>query len=397
MTTLPASDNAATRAVAATEPIVVPTRGAVLAWAPRYELLHALRGPLALWVVLGHMTKVQFAAPNTRSVFFFVISGYAIFAAAESALRKAREQGDPRVLREVATFLRRRFVRIWPTYALSLVYLALIAWIFAGWADVVTFRADRSWLIWIKNLALVAWTGMLTEPRHMPAMNPDQLVGYHWTLAYEAQFYLVVAGGMALAVWRGIGLRWTALWLTLAGVLSTLLSPRLRFGLLPDYALCFSMGACVYFRLCGGLAPLTRRVIDVSLAGVAIVLAWTIWGNGAEFLGLDFGPIRRQSHPYYATFLALVAALALIVLRGPSEGWSWVRSPLFNGLGRISFSLFLIHGINLGLVAVLAERSLPAGTPLGVNISLQLGYHVAIAVAFWWACERPFERRRPVH
>jgi peptidoglycan/LPS O-acetylase OafA/YrhL len=88
-------------------------------------------------------------------------------------------------------------------------------------------------------------------------------------------------------------------------------------------------------------------------------------------------------------------ALGLVIIRpldATVNAWAWIR-PL-KALGRMSYSLFLVHPFNLPIAAALAGRMLPENAPGWLDVALQLGWHVALAAPFWWLCERPFAQRR---
>jgi len=372
----------------------------------RYSLLLPLRGLVALAVVLNHTSGVDLGARQGRVVLFFVISGYAIVAAAEAIIARSRLAPRPG---EAMRFLRRRAVRIWPLYALSLVYLLIVASLWSlrdsdrnpgpPWFQNVLGRPATEWL---SSLLLLDWTRLVIEPlntpRPAPWRNPSLLVPAHWTLGYEVQFYALAAVGIFLALKARLRPGHLAIAATTvlaaAGACCAWVWPARTTGLLPDYSLCFAVGSLVYVRLCLVRRAALRWVIDLALAAAAIGF-WTFARQG-PVVSLA-GPARVWfSEQAEVVSVASGFGLLLILLRRFSDllmhGRPRIAMSPVVWLGTISYSLFLVHTINLPLMNALTRAVGLNDAARWIRILFQLSGHVALASAFWFVCERPLTR-----
>jgi peptidoglycan/LPS O-acetylase OafA/YrhL len=93
-------------------------------------------------------------------------------------------------------------------------------------------------------------------------------------------------------------------------------------------------------------------------------------------------------------FLAAVT-LALFFLRPLSQriSASLLWRPIA-ALGTISYSLYLVHQFNLHMVASIARRLTPAGSPQILLIIVIVSLHLLVATLFWYFCERPFSTQK---
>lgn len=341
--------------------------------AARFDLLLPLRGVLALAVVLHHISRVDMGLQYARVALFFVISGYCIFASAESV----RVRAEP-----VRDWIARRVLRIWPTYLLTFLVLAIVLAIRDRPYRVL--HPDQSPLIWIANLFLIPWVRLTGQPFPVAWQNPDLIIPMHWTLGYEVQFYALVAIVLSLASGGRHRLAALACALGLSGLATNVLSPNADHGLITDYGLCFALGAAVYYR--ATLAqPAARRIIDLAIAAFFLsALAATLRLSPPT-------PASRNAPAEIAVASAFAGLLILLRPRSiPLARARWL-APL-RLLGVMSYSLFLIHPINFPFARALAHATLPADPPRWLYISLQLLWHILLAIPFWWLCERPFTR-----
>jgi peptidoglycan/LPS O-acetylase OafA/YrhL len=147
------------------------------------------------------------------------------------------------------------------------------------------------------------------------------------------------------------------------------------------------VGAILFYRLCRIQSRPVRRVIDLCLIALAVgcgIAAWrTGWANN-----------KWQRNVYLELCVVASFALLLVALR-PMSAW-YKQATLgkwLSRLGLISYSLYLIHECNLNLVQSAVSRVVPARFTI-VNQSLQLAGHIALAMVFWYFCERPFLNKR---
>ncbi|HEY1944612.1 MAG TPA: acyltransferase [Roseiarcus sp.] len=124
----------------------------------RIASIDGLRGLLAayvmLWHFLAHSPVHAYAPPGTLAVYcFFVMSGYVLTLAWTS---------------DFPVFLLRRFLRLWPVYAVALASGALLSRVDVGWTDFAFYPLTPSVAIWridspIWSLYVEAWA-MLAMP-----------------------------------------------------------------------------------------------------------------------------------------------------------------------------------------------------------------------------------------
>jgi peptidoglycan/LPS O-acetylase OafA/YrhL len=342
----------------------------------RFELLLPLRGLIALAVVLHHVASFDVGVRSARVVMFFVISGYCIFASAESA------SAGGKAARE---WLGRRVLRLWPPYLLAVGYL--FALLLAGVRVGHGMRLQQGPLEWTLNATLLSWVRLIGAPTHAAWQNPALAVPMHWTLGYEVQFYALVALILGMA-WLGRSrLKWCAAALGVLGAIGCVMQDGAQRGVLTDYGACFVLGAMAFYRN----SATTRRAKSVLDAGMILALTSTLIVIVRESSAISHLP--RSAAVEIAVGSAF--ALGLVIIRpldATVNAWAWIR-PL-KALGRMSYSLFLVHPFNLPIAAALAGRMLPENAPGWLDVALQLGWHVALAAPFWWLCERPFAQRR---
>lgn len=329
--------------------------------------LEGLRGVLAWWVVAGHLLVVsgieggalpKALRPLLRGDIpvdvFIILSGFVIFM----LLDKGRDS--------YATFITRRFFRLFPTYLCCLLAMIplgfaavktlrtlpwsgepVLAWIIADW----TTTHANLWPHLIAHLTMLH--GML--PREVLADSPGAILGPAWSISLEWQFYLV-APFLLLLVRRDV--RWFA---AIGAVVAICALAAPSFGgmfekgkyltwslpaFLPLKAIYFFCGACsftIYKR-----APELFR--GETLARLLI----------ATLVGLC---ALTQSPP----LILWCAVLGAHLLRTSGSTNAAVRAitGFLNAapvqwLGRISYSSYLCHvpvlyGVMLMLVAVRPE------------------------------------------
>ena len=142
----------------------------------------ALRLLAALLIVYSHQTLDQTGTAGLRLVMFFSISGFLVAGSWTS---------DPHARR----FLARRFLRIWPAYAVLIVTCSAVTWLFpAPDLPELSRLASRFYL---SNLWLPGFDWGFF-PAHDPMMNKSL-----WMLPYEIDLYCA----FVLVAWLGRGAR----------------------------------------------------------------------------------------------------------------------------------------------------------------------------------------------
>jgi peptidoglycan/LPS O-acetylase OafA/YrhL len=333
-----------------------------------FHLLDSMRGLAALWVVLFHLTISTSMPPLRRGIggfvwgtvfgrgalgvaVFFVLSGFVI----SHSLRRGLASGQA-----VSSFAVRRVVRLTPPY----------------WAAIVVAVAVHALAVVVNHEPFAPGGAPLSGARvagHLfyleGLLGQRYIDNVFWTLSVEMQFYVVLALFLVLAhlvVGRHPTsfrpLVWILAVLTLAGARSGLATQVTFVPLLYSFVL----GAVVYWVHSGRLRHLD---LMAYLMALATLFAW----QPDAFLGASI-----------VTGTIIAAASAADGLAGWLSG-RWLRF-----LGRISYSLYLVHVPVQGAVLLAWAKIFGTSGPavVGTAVASTAACLVA-AVAFWWAVERP--------
>ncbi len=266
---------------------------------------------------------------------FFVISGYCIAAAADSARRRPRPARTFFIRR-----LRRIYPPLWGFLLIAAILVAVLPKLFStlGVPVLIPYSTPTDVPFW-------QWFGSITLTEewrhHVAGPQTGYFIGHIWTLCYEEQFYLVSGLIVALAP------RWlfpAALAVTLFVVLKLSGAITLPFGthgtFLDGLWLAFAAGGAVYYRA-NYATPSIRRCMDLGL------VAGTIWAGTHVADWWTF----PQTLPAF-----LVAAFPAALLLGwlqPFDDSSKryaILTPL-RWCGARCYSLYLVHGPIANLVS----------------------------------------------
>ena len=336
-------------------------------------MIDGLRGLAALVVVMNHLKILTVG--HYAVMVFFVISGYCIAASAEAGRRTGMSFGD---------YMRRRLHRIYPPYFFAIVFFAAtrVVKLAAGGPNDLA----RPWLDWMLNLTMTQWLALLFHPVADAPQNPHLLVSAFWSLNYEDQFYLVVAGVLALAaklrvpMWQGIAA------LALAGLAWNFTVPGGWItGFFLEYWVHFALGALLFYVLC----------VYPDLAGhrifLTVVLALGIY---SAVRILPWQPSAQLDLRVYTEWVVVCGFVVFLYVVRPVSAFvsrTWLWRPIA-ALGAISYSLYLVNQFNLSLVTTVTDRLVPhAWEP--ARLSLMVVLQIAVAGTFWYCCERPFLNR----
>lgn len=338
--------------ISVTEPAAAVRPPATVPAAPKRYLvgLDALRAVAALSVCLFHYTggmMPKLMVPAAQATFsrgylgvdiFFVISGFII---PYSLVGKNHRVAG------FFTYLKKRVMRINPPAYVSL-FLVLGQW----------FLIDR--LIQHTN----HYTGMLTWGQLLhnmlftvPFTQYKWINGIFWTLAIEFQFYLFI--GLLFGVLFEQSVGWFVGLYVLVAAISFL--PGTEPMAFLHYSSLFALG---------GLALLwqQRRISQgLYLAGL-----------------LGFGALTCWQLEIYSALVGVGTAVGIDLLR--------VRIPGLSFLGRMSYSLYLVHGLIGTTAEFVLIRLLPPTTDARKLLLtlVCLGLAIGGAYLFYRLVEHPF-------
>jgi peptidoglycan/LPS O-acetylase OafA/YrhL len=336
--------------------------------AKRVAGLDGLRGLAALYVMLFHAWLLSFKhfPHNTGPayltwamygrlsvVFFLALSGFSL------ALGPAADQWR---LGGVARFLRRRAWRILPAYWAALAFSLLIAYqVPASHKGEPTHRS-------------IAVFGLLLQDV-FHAKTPN---GAFWSVAVEAELYLLFP--LFLLIRRRLGA---------VVLLAAITVPLLAYGVVRGVPPEGDTG------LTWHLAPVF--VAGLVAAGIKAKLPWH-WLSAAAILPVLYLIHHKGSywtgHHYFWVDLAITPGLTMLILAAANGRLPWLRR--LDGLGKISYSLYLIH---LPILTVLAKKVAPHYAEKGPHtwiFVVVVGVPVSLAAAWLFAhlFELPFQRYR---
>ncbi|HSS03521.1 MAG TPA: acyltransferase [Kofleriaceae bacterium] len=333
----------------------------------RYAFVDALRGVAALWVVLFHayaknvraMTGYELPQP-LDAIFgnghlgvdiFFVISGFVI----AQSIRDAHI--TPKF---IGWFALRRSLRLDPPYWVTIASMIVLSYI--------SGRLQRDHA----PLPQPTWDAVIAHLFYLQGfLGYPQIVGVFWTLCYEMQFYLMLVILTGIAQWPRVA--WLSRWFVFAPL--WVVSAVCIAG--STWPAALSLYGWPYFFL-GVTVNWVHNRKEPPLA-LAIVVA-------ATAALLPFEPLK--------TAVALVTAIAIYRASVTGRLASLTLGRVAQYLGRISYSLYLVHML-VGTPAVrFGIRHLGKmgfGTAMAL-ILLAVAASVAAAHVMYVLVERPAVR-----
>jgi peptidoglycan/LPS O-acetylase OafA/YrhL len=314
-----------------------------------YPIVNFLRGIAALMVCVYHMTNYadyrgsflpesssipEIGALGIQGVYiFFVITGFVI----PLSLYRSKFK-----LKQIFRFLAKRWVRI------EIPYLFSIAAIFGSWY-VISFIDFREITFDFNQLMHHLF---YTIPFSGKAWyNP-----IYWTLAIEFQFYLFIALVYPLLISVNNKTRIASL-LVLASTCFLPLDSRFVFHYMPVFAI----GILLFY--------LKTNQLSMKWA-IPLFLIFNIFTY--VFLGIE---------------VALSASFAAILI-----AFVKIDNKLFNKLGEISYSLYLIHGAIGGSFIYLFWGWATNYTEKLIMISIAIAASIIGSTIFWWLFENPSKK-----
>jgi peptidoglycan/LPS O-acetylase OafA/YrhL len=337
----------------------------------RFLFLDGVRGLAAMMVVVFHLHEnllpavhawfppflsAGFSSGNLGVDIFFVLSGFVI---AHSVSRGERSW------RYLGRFALRRSIRLdpplWATIAVEIILIVVGRRLFPALGTPLPG--------WPQVIASVTYSQRF--------LGLPDIVPVFWSLTYEVQFYIVLVGGLVL----------------LHRVASRQSIAKGLFVLMFCYSLGIWLGAIPaplrglfidrWFQFALGIAAWATFMHHVSKAQFAAVCLFTLCAL------LVLSPATYRIHSTEVSVIA-AAVMAFVSLTGRLE--SLLAGPVIQFLGRISYSLYLIHA-SIGWRFISLFRKLfgpDLGPAMGVLAFLGgIGLSVLAAWMMYAALEAP--------
>jgi peptidoglycan/LPS O-acetylase OafA/YrhL len=300
----------------------------------------ALRLAAALLVVYGHQMPDATGTVGLRLVMFFAISGFLVAGSWNA---------DPHAGR----FLVRRFLRIWPAYAVVILVCAAMTYAFpAGQIPWLSRLGSELYLsnLWFAGFDWAFFSGS------RPFINQSL-----WMIPYEVDIYLAVAAiGLLGRRWL-----WIAACLVLLFALRAPVTDRAVGGVLDCWSLYFG-GFFAFGLLLREFPVLRRSGVVAGCVAVGVVLLMV----GERTAGL----------------LAVIPPAAVWV---GERSWPVLRSA--SRFGDLSLGIFLWGSP----VQQVTHLWLDPRTPLPLQLAVVLVQVVPLAWLSWRFVEAPALRRKP--
>ncbi|HMJ81180.1 MAG TPA: acyltransferase family protein, partial [Candidatus Dormibacteraeota bacterium] len=337
--------------------------------------LEGLRGLAVLLVLLFHADVPGLGGGFVGVDVFFVLSGFLI-----TGLLLREREGSGRI--DLGAFYARRARRILPAAAVVIVATLAACWVILAPLDLPRVAGDAAAAaLSVGNIRFAA--GAMD---YFAADNAPSPLLHYWSLGVEEQFYLlwpvllIVATrlprprlGAALALLAVVAASYAAAW-----YLTDQAEPW-AFYSLPTRAWQLALGGLLAVTVAWQARLPARLVVVAGWLGLTCILV------AAVTLDATITP-----YPGLAALLPTLGTVALIL--AGTQRWSpamvLAERPM-RWLGRISYSLYLVHWPVLVLPAALLlpgdELSLPARLALA-------GLAVALGAACYRWVEAPFHQ-----
>jgi peptidoglycan/LPS O-acetylase OafA/YrhL len=365
--------------------------------------LDIARGLAALGVFLFHIKEdIAFSMPIVAKIakfgslgvpLFFVISGYVITASAETSLRHDKAANS---------FLKRRFLRIYPPFWLSVIVVIALPYIIAAISLMKSGQyempspsfTDLGWLDWVELLSL---TRVFSSTDGDLVAQFNQVNSVYWTLAIEFQFYLCIYFSLIFRKYFYL----IIIGITFISYLLLAFPLRLNAGLFIHFWPMFSVGIVLYYTIANNftvqrLFPRIPIIIAllIILPLLFSVLLYSYLGKLTEVL-TEYFP---SSYLGFAVVSALVLWAANPLektLERFKQGKSLFLKLLIKSwafLGVISYSLYLLHA-KLALLTEMFIRQFTSPHNYIYPV-LVICSTVALCSVFYWYAERPFMSKK---
>jgi peptidoglycan/LPS O-acetylase OafA/YrhL len=333
--------------------------------------IDGLRALAIIPILLFHAGFKIFSGGFVGVDVFFVISGYLI----TTIIVKERQENSFSLL----AFYERRVRRILPALFLMMALCIPLAWVCLLPNDMLQFsKSVKAVALFFSNYLFYKDSG------YFDTSNELKPLLHTWSLAIEEQYYLFFPP-LILFAWR-FGKRWIIVILAAIANISFFLAewgaynkPFAAFFLLPARAWEFLLGAFIAFYI----LEYKNINVNASLKQVAssfglLLIVYSVFSFEKN---TPFPGVYALAPTFGAALIILFASPSTIV-------GAILSSPLFVGIGLISYSTYLWHQPLFVFARYASVSPIPdSGFAVLCLISLALGY------LSWRFIERPFRSK----
>lgn len=272
--------------------------------------IDALRAVAVAAVLLFHLDLPWASGGFIGVDVFFVISGYLI---TQSILKEGREFS-------LLRFCRRRFMRLYPALIATIGLVLVVGYLLT---DPATFKETARSSVWAALSASNVYFWL--NQGYFDAAAQTQPLLHTWTLGAEWQFYLIWAPLIAFVPRRHIWLPVTLVGSLISSQWLLSVDASASYFLMPTRMFELALGAALAIR------PVRLRTSDTAAAvGLGmILLAVALYDAETPFPGI-------------AALLPCIGAMAWIT-GADGRFVRWASNPAMLYLGKISYSVYLVH------------------------------------------------------
>lgn len=333
-----------------------------------------LRAVAILFVIVNHQTEGQFSGVTLFSglgvKIFFVLSGFLITDLLLAELDTTKSI-------DVVGFYRRRLARLMPIFYL---YLPIVIAIQILHHHAVPWGAVLASMFYVTNY-YQAFTGAETN-----------IVSHCWSLAVQEQFYVLWPLALLAISRRGLNLKqalavsifavWCWRWLLLACDAS----PDYLYRALDTRADDLLMG-CLFAVLVRTDEWCTKLASIISAPYILPLVVAILFGSNVAAINkyVDYGVISMIQPPAIAVLILWVIAAS----RQQGITGAILNQPLFAHIGRISYAMYIFHGL-LGYTSARLVHDYTGSLWLGVLAAIAV--IVTVATILNRAYEAPMRR-----
>lgn len=337
----------------------------------RVAELDSLRALAAICIVIYHFSypseayyKYFYVLGPLALELFFCLSGFLITAI---ILKHGQRPGF------LKTFYLRRGLRIWPIYYLMILLGAVEYFVKPTLVDLT---ALPYYLTYTQNFPLFWGT-------EQPILV--YWVMHTWSLAVEEQFYLIWPILIILTARRGP----KALVIVMAGVALSSLILRLggmNAAVLPARCDGFALGglAAMFLQDPALNRPLFHRIFTIAIIASLSYLTLGMMVCGA--LPFDYSRDWPGAFAVLANSTLFASIIGLVIMNQGGPRLAWLRNRWLQGLGTISYGIYLYHLLALLIGVGLANRF---SNLRALEILLASAVVLVVSILSWRLIEKP--------